>query len=389
MTIVNIGTYPPKQCGIATFSLDLRNSIENSGRKVEIISVSDLSTTYQYGPEVKFNIRQEEKQDYYQAAKFINNRPEIKLVVIQHEYGIYGGPDGDYILSLAKRLIKPYIVITHTVLPSPKRHPQSVLHRLCSGAAAAVCMTKRSARLLTDIYGTPPHLIKVISHGVPDFKLNNSDELKQKYGLLSSTIISTFGLIGPGKGLELGIKALVPILKDYPDTIYLILGQTHPVLKQREGESYRLMLANLVNELGLQKHVCFVNKYLNDKELNDYLSLTDIYLSPYPNKDQAVSGTLAFALGAGKAIVSTSYAYASEVLTRGRGLLALEANSEQLARLISQIIAKPELKKSLEENAYQLGRTWSWSNIGRQYCSLYAMLEQPEQEVAQVNYARL
>lgn len=389
MTIVNLGTYPPKQCGIATFSMDLRNSIEMCGENVEVISVSDSNTVYQYCPEVKFSIRQEEKQDYYQAAKYVNNCPDVKMVIIQHEYGIYGGPDGEYILGLVKRLLKPYIVITHTVLPSPKRHPQSVLRQLCSGAAATVCMTKRSARLLTDIYGIPAHLIKVISHGVPEFILNNPAELKQKYGLAAKTVISTFGLIGPGKGLELGIKALVPIVKRYPDALYLILGQTHPVLINREGESYRLMLFNLVNELGLQNHVRFVNKFLDDVELNEYLNLTDIYLSPYPNKDQAVSGTLAFALGAGKAIVSTSYAYALEVLTYGRGLLAMEANPEQLARLISQIIAKPDLKKSLEENAYQLGKTWTWPNIGRQYCSLFAMLEQTEQEELPVNYARL
>lgn len=389
MTIVNLGTYPPKQCGIATFSQDLRNSIEQCGPKVEVLCISDSSTACQYGPEVKLVINQQEKQDYYRAAHYINKNPDVKLVIIQHEYGIFGGLDGEYILGLAKRLVKPYIVITHTVLPSPKRHPQSVLHQLCSGSAATVCMTKRSARLLTDIYAIPAHLIKVISHGVPPFSLNNPTELKQKYELQGKTVISTFGLLGPGKGLELGLKALVPVIKFCPDTLYLILGQTHPVLKTREGESYRLMLANLVNELGLQHHVRFVNKFLDDVELNDYLNLTDVYLSPYPNKDQAVSGTLAFAVGAGKAIVSTAYAYALEVLANGRGLLALEANPEQLAKLIGQIIANPDLKKSLETNAYQLGKTWSWPNIGRQYCSLFASLEQGKQEEAPVNYARL
>lgn len=389
MAIVNIGTYPPKQCGIATFSLDLRRSIEKSGGLVDIISVSDSSSITHFGPEVKFIIRQEEKQDYYQAAKYINDNPEAELVIIQHEYGIYGGSDGEYILNLAKKLVKPYVVITHTVLPSPKRHPQSVLHRLCLEAALSVSMTKRSARLLNDVYNVPAHSIKVISHGVPDFKFGDPDELKQKYELSNRIVMSTFGLIGPGKGLELGIRALGPIIKKYPDIIYLILGQTHPVLQRREGEAYRLMLAGLVNELGLNGHVRFVNKFLDDGELNDYLNLTDIYLSPYPNKDQAVSGTLAFALGAGKAIVSTSYAYAAEVLAYGRGLLALEANPDHLSRLIIKTIGNPELKKSLEVNAYQLGRTWSWSNIGREYLKIFAQLQKTAQEVPPVNYARL
>jgi len=389
LTIINLGTYPPKQCGIATFSQDLRNSIEQCGRKVEVISISDNNVPCQYGSEVKLIIKQEEKQDYYLAAQYINKHHDSKLVIIQHEYGIYGGLDGEYILGLAKNLAKPYIVITHTVLPSPKRHPQSVLHRLCSGAAAVVCMTKRSARLLNDMYGIPAHLINVISHGVPEFSRNDSAELKQKYGLQGRTVISTFGLLGPGKGLEMGIKALVPLVKLYPDILYLILGQTHPVLQTREGESYRLMLVNLVNELSLQGNVCFVNKFLDDAELNDYLNLTDIYLSPYPNKDQAVSGTLAFAMGAGKAIVSTAYAYALEVLNNGRGLLALENNPEYISRLIAKIIANPALKKSLGENAYQLGKTWSWPNIGRQYCNLFAALDRSEQEVSPLNYARL
>jgi hypothetical protein len=173
LTIINLGTYPPKQCGIATFSQDLRNGLELCGQRVEVISISDSSIPYQYGSEVKFTIRQEEKSDYYHAAQYINKQSQANMVIIQHEYGIFGGPDGEYILGLAKKLNKPYIVITHTVLPSPKRHPQSILHRLCSNAAAVVCMTKRSARLLSDMYSIPSSLIHVISHGVPEFTRMN------------------------------------------------------------------------------------------------------------------------------------------------------------------------------------------------------------------------
>lgn len=389
MTIINLGTYPPKQCGIATFSQDLRNSLTLCGEEVEVVSISDNKSSYHYGPEVKFTIRQEDKSDYQQAAQYINKHPQIDMVVIQHEYGIFGGPDGDYVLELARKLIKPYIVVTHTVLPVPKRHPQSVLHRLCSGAASVVCMTKRSARLLKDVYDVPSTLIKVISHGVPEFNHREPTELKQKYGLQEKTIISTFGLLGPGKGLEMGIRALPPLVERYPNILYLILGQTHPVLQKREGESYRQMLLDLVNNLNLQSHVHFVNKFLDDSELNDYLNLTDIYLSPYPNKDQAVSGTLAFAVGAGKAIVSTSYAYALEILDGGRGLLSMENDPLQISGLLDKILANPTLKKSLEMNAYQLGQTLSWPSIGRQYRSLIETLIQSKQEVSPLNYARL
>lgn len=389
MTIINLGTYPPKQCGIATFSRDLLSSLALCGEKVEVVSISDNKSSYRYGPEVKFTIRQEMKSDYYQAARYINKHPRVKMVVIQHEYGIFGGNDGDYVLELTQKLVKPYIVVTHTVLPIPSRHPQSVLHKLCSGAAAVICMTQRSARLLNDVYSVPSHLTRVISHGVPEFTHREPAELKRKYGLQGKTIISTFGLLGPGKGLEMGIKALPLLVKEYPDLLYLILGQTHPVLQKREGESYRQMLLGLVNESGLQSHVQFVNKFLDDKELNDYLNLTDIYLSPYPNKDQAVSGTLAFAVGAGKAIVATSYAYAMEILSSGRGLLAMENDPRQIADLLGKILADPALRKSLEMNACQLGRTLSWPSIGRQYSSLIDALAQSKQEVSPLHYARL
>lgn len=387
MAILNLGTFPPKQCGIATFSQDLKNSLEVNGEKVKIIAVSDAGYDYHYGEEVIFNIRQQKKTDYLEAAILVNNTPDIEIVIVQHEYGIFGGESGSYILSFTEKLNKPYVVVTHTVLPEPQKNQLKILKNLCTGAGGVVCMTENSAQLLTGLYKVNPDKIKVISHGVPPFKKEASEVLKAKYNLTGYQIISTFGLIGPGKGLELGIKAMAEVVKEYPDTIYLILGQTHPVLKKTEGEKYREMLIRLISELHLENHVRFVNRFLSDEELGEYLYLTDIYLSPYPNKDQAVSGTLTFAIGCGRAIVSTSYTYALEVLKNGRGLLASQADPDELARLIKMILGDKELKERLQSNACELGQKWLWPNIGQEYAHFIRKIIQNSKGEQNLSYA--
>lgn len=366
MKIANLGTYPPKQCGIATFSMDLRNSLLVNKVDVDILAISDDSYQYQYPGEVKFNIKHTKADDYIYAAKYVNDCKDIEAVIIQHEYGIFGGANGKYVLDFARELKKPYLVVTHTVLPKPLQGQKDVLNKLCYQASGVVCMTKQSSLLLTNLYGVNNSKIQIIGHGVPYFEPKSNQELKEKYNLLNKQVISTFGLIGPGKGLELGIKAMAEVVKANPEAIFLILGQTHPMLKQREGEKYREMLEELIAELDLVNHVKFVNKFLSDEELGEYLYLTDIYLSPYPNMDQAVSGTLTFAIGCGRAIVSTAYAYASEVLQDNRGLLT-KPDSKELAKMINKILENENLKIKLQKNAYALGQTWSWPNIGKKY----------------------
>lgn len=389
MTIINLGTYPPKQCGIATFSMDLCNGLKKQGENVQIIAVSDDNYKYKYPDEVVFNLRQNQKQDYIKAAAFINSSPDIQVIVVQHEYGIYGGNDGEYILELSKLLQKPYIVISHTVLPSPSRSQKMVLNHLCQRAAAVIGMTRRSCNLLNDLYETPAELLHHIAHGVPEFKSDDSQVLKKSYGLANKEIISTFGLIGPGKGIELGLQAVAKVAVDFPDICYLILGQTHPMLEQ--GERYRQMLTDLVKKLGIEENVKFVNKYLSEIELGDYLYLTDIYLSPYPNMDQAVSGTMTFAMGCGRAIVSTPYSYAQEVLKGGRGLLSKKADADELANLIKDVLKDPLLKKKLQTNTYTLGKTWTWSSIAGQYSELFSQIlnEQFLEEGSSLTYAKL
>jgi len=373
MTIVNVGTYPPKQCGIATFSQDLRKSLIKAGHTVLVAAVSDHEYEYHYGPEVVIQIDQHNKSEYLRAATQINNNKAVNLVMIQHEYGIYGGSEGNYLLHFCSALQKPFVVITHTVLPDPEVARQRVLSDLTEQAVAVVCMTDNSASLLERIYQVPSAKIHMIGHGVPDFVPKSPRGLKKRYGLQGRNIISTFGLIGPGKGLELGIRAVAEVLTEYPDCTYLILGQTHPMLQKREGEKYREMLEQLVYELGIADSVTFVNRFLSDAEIGDYLYLTDIYLSPYPNLNQAVSGTLAFAVGAGRAIVSTPYAHALELLANGRGLLASKVDYHELAQLMKAILQDPGLKVSLQNQARKLGHTMSWTQVGRRYSQ---MLEQ-------------
>lgn len=391
MNIINIGTYPPKQCGIATFSNDLRNSLLTHDNAVAAVAVSDDSFDYHYPSEVVFNIKQNYKQDYMKAAAFINASSSIDLVILQHEYGIYGGRDGEYVLELAKLMHKPFVLITHTVLPQPSKRQKQILHELCLRATGIVCMTEGSRDLLINLYEAPSELLRVIAHGVPDFQKNPPEELKKKYGFEGRKIISTFGLIGPGKGLELGIRAVAELAGKYPDLNYLILGQTHPMLQRYEGEKYRLMLLNLVDKLELNNHVGFVNKYLSTEELGDYLYMTDIYLSPYPNRDQAVSGTLAFAIGCGRPIVSTAYAYAKEVLRDGRGLLSREPDPESIAHLLECILTNQELTEYLQHKAYELGKTWTWNNIGKEYTGFFRQIlnENRQQEESRFIYAEL
>ncbi len=369
MSILNLSTYLPQQCGIATFSMDLRKSLLPQGQSFETMAVSDKENGYVYPAEVVFTLYKHNKEDYTRAAEFANMHPALDLVVIQHEYGIFGGPDGDYLLDFIKHLNKPFIVVTHSVLPEPSKGQHYILSELCRQAAGIVCMTNKSALLLREIYEAPAASISVIHHGVPLFEKHPQKELKQKYNFENNQLITTFGLIGPGKGLEIGIRAIAKVALKHPSVRYLILGKTHPNLLRSEGESYRNMLLALVKNLGLENNIIFVNKFLSDEELGDYLYMTDVYLSPYPNRDQAVSGTMAFALGCGRAIVSTAYAYAQEVLTNERGLLSQSNDPDELSSLLNQILGNPQLQQTLENNAAFFGKNITWPNIGKTYSS--------------------
>jgi glycosyltransferase involved in cell wall biosynthesis len=380
LNFVNVSTYYPRECGLASFSKDLRAGLASAGHKVRIAAISDRH--YNYPAEVYCDIRQEVKDDYLTAARRINGSPHIQMVIIQHEYGIFGGRDGEYAVDFAAHLEKPFLLVTHTVLPHPSASQRVVLQILAKRAAAVVSMTERSARLLRTVFGVPAEKIVIIPHGVPDFERKDRESLKMLYGYTGRQVITTFGLIGPSKGLEIGIRAVKKLVGRHPHLLYIIAGKTHPVLLEREGERYRESLAKMCADLELDKHVRFVNHFLDVGELGDYLYLSDAYLSPYPNREQAVSGTLAYAVGCGRAIVSTPYEYALDVLKKRRlGLVAEEASPEALSRLLDRVLSQPDLKISLEKRASSFGESIKWPGIAARYADLAREVLKPQAPV--------
>lgn len=369
MNFVNVSTYYPRQCGLASFSKDLRDSLVMDGHKVWIAAISDKD--YVYSREVYCDIKQNAKEEYIKAAHMINNSPQIQMVIIQHEYGIFGGPNGEFVVDFAAHLEKPYLLVTHTVLPYPTAGQRVILQILARQAAAVVCMTGRSAKLLNSVYGVPMDRTSIIPHGVPPFERKDREGLKMLYGYTGRKLITTFGLIGPSKGLEIGIKAVERIVDRHPDVLYLIAGKTHPVLMEKEGESYRQILIEMCADRGLDKHVQFINHFMEVEELGDLLFMTDVYLSPYPNRDQAVSGTLAYAVGCGRAIVSTPYEYALDLLKKHKlGLVASEISPEAISKHMGQVLSRQTLQKSLEKKASSYGETISWPGVAARYADL-------------------
>ncbi len=365
-----VSTYTPRKCGIATFSNDLRDNLLSQGQKVIIAAISEPFSSYVYPPEVAFKIQQERKADYIACAQWANHNPDIEMVIIQHEYGIFGGHDGDYVLELVAHLQKPYLLVTHTVLPQPHENQKKVLMRLAQEADGIICMTVRARKMLFKIYDIPLEKIIVVPHGVPNFPIKDREKLKAQYGLKDRRIITTFGFIGPGKGLEFGLKALAKVVDKHTDVLYLIAGNTHPMLLRSEGERYRDSILQLVEELELQDNVLFVNRFLDIAEIGDYLYMTDIYLSPYPNMDQAVSGPLSFAVGCGRAIIATPYEYAREILAQGRGLVAREATPEALAEQLELILGDVALQTELEHRVAEFGQSFSWESVAEIYLKI-------------------
>jgi len=364
-----LSTYPPRACGLATFTQDLVRELDKVGllSKPRVIAVSD--DRYTYSDRVIMELRQHERDSYVSTADTINHS-DIELLVIEHEYGIFGGKSGEYILDLIDRLQIPFITTLHTVLPKPTWKQKEILKKLGEKSARIVTMASNTVPILEKVYHIDPSKVEVIHHGVPYRIVPTREKLKEKHGLAGRSIVSTFGLISPGKGLEYGIEAIAEVAKTHKDILYLILGQTHPCIRKKSGETYREKLMKLVEKYGLQEHVRFVDKYLTKDEIIHYLQMSDIYMTPYLGKDQAVSGTLAYAVGYGRVIVSTPYSYAKEMLAEGRGLLAEFRDADSLARQIRYVLDHPDEKKEMEQKTLNLGRTMMWPNVANQYTSL-------------------
>ncbi|MDD2190461.1 MAG: glycosyltransferase family 4 protein [Eubacteriales bacterium] len=380
--IAFLSTYPPRECGLATFTQDLVTAIDGSGEiDTKVIAVTNPGNDV-YDSKVIAMIAQNEQADYIRMAKELNHS-DIDLLVIEHEYGIFGGEHGAYILDLINNLEIPVVTTFHTILSKPDPQQQSIINALGKKSEKVITMARNTKPLLKSIYGIDQEKIEVIHHGVPKRPFQTRESLKTKYGYENRQIISTFGLIGPSKGIEYGIEAIAKVVMDHKDVRYLILGQTHPALKE-EGIAYRNKMEALVENLDLSNNVEFINKYLSKDEIIDYLQLSDIYMTPYLGKDQAVSGTMAYAVGYGKAIVSTPYLYAKEMLSGGRGFLSEFSNPDSLAENIKNIIKNPDIKARMERDTIKLGGTMYWDKIAQCYLEVFfdIIKSSPKTEVA-------
>jgi polysaccharide biosynthesis protein PslF len=364
-----LSTYPPRACGIATFTQDLIHALEKEcGCTPGVVAISDGA--YEYPPEVKMTLDQYDPNSYLEIAQQINVSG-AELLMIEHEFGIYGGRCGEYLLKLTKLLEIPYLLTLHTVLPNPKKLQHTILTKLAEGCRKVITMSNTSVQILKDVYGIDPEKIAVIPHGVPEIAVEDREQLKKEIGVDGRFVVSTFGLLSPGKGLEYGIGAVARVAKKHPEILYLILGQTHPVIKEKYGEQYREKLEEKVKELGIQDNVRFVNRYLTKEEIVLYLDVSDVYMTPYLGKDQAVSGTLAYAAGYGRVIISTPYPYAKEMLADGRGLLAKFRSTVSLEKCILQVMRNPKLKEKMERNTLKLGQNMMWSKVAENYRSVF------------------
>jgi glycosyltransferase involved in cell wall biosynthesis len=325
MKIAFIGTYPPRECGIGTFTNNLLTSVllnkpaDKHNFEAVVVAVDDHNLTYDYPPEVKLKIRQERQEDYLKAAKYINLFG-ADICILQHEFGIYGGQNGVYILPLLHRLEIPMVVTLHTILKTPSYNEKAVLQEIGKMAQKIVVMSQKAIEFLVEIYNIPRDKIALIEHGVPDIKFNQVKS-KEEFKLRGKKVLLTFGFIGRNKGIETVINALPDVIQKHPDVVYIVLGKTHPNVLRHSGEEYRIFLMRLVKKLHLEKHVMFLNQFIDVQDLFKYLSATDIYITPYLNESQITSGTLSYAVGVGAAVLSTPYWHAAELLADGRGRL--------------------------------------------------------------------
>ena len=382
-----VGTYPPRQCGIATFTRDLATAVAQDlggpdraatwskptpigrqGATADIVAID-----YEDRPfpaEVRYRLHPDRPADYLAAADRLN-RVGYDVVSLQHEFGIYGGRDGERVLDLIDELAVPVVATLHTVLRHPSDHQRRVLHEVARGAARVVVLSRASARSLSSVYDVDPARIQMIPHGVPDLPFVDPDSAKPLVGLGHRPVILSFGLLGPGKGYELAIRAMSSVIDLAGDACYVILGATHPELRRKQGEAYRESLQGLVADLGLEQHVRFVDAFVDSPTLGRWLQAADVFVTPYPGAEQAVSGTLAYALGTGKALVSTPYAYAEELLADGRGRLVPFGDSKALGSEIGDLLTHPAARNEARRLAYAYGRRMTWRHVGAEYRELF------------------
>jgi glycosyltransferase involved in cell wall biosynthesis len=366
--IAFVGDYLPRKCGIATFTHDLRHAIAGQYPAIDcvVVPVNDLEGGYDYPAEVRFEIHEQEIASYRRAADFLNFA-NVDIVCLQHEFGIYGGAAGGHVLALLRDLRVPVVSTLHTVLETPNDDQRRVMQRLCELSARVVVMSERSQRSLIEVYGAPADKVDCIPHGIPDMPFVDPNFFKDQFDVEGKVVALTFGLLSPNKGIEQVLRAMPQVIAQLPDFVYIILGATHPNLVREQGETYRLGLERLAQRLDIQKHVIFYNRFVELRELTEFIGAADIYITPYLNPAQAVSGTLAYAFGCGKAVISTPYWHAEELLAEDRGVLVPFGDSDAVARSIIELWHDEPRRHAMRKRAYMMGREMIWSHVAHLY----------------------
>ncbi len=367
-----IGNYLPRRCGIATFTTDLAESVAAAYPNTQCIAlpVNDIDEGYAYPSRVRFELVEKDIESYRRAADFLNIN-NVDVVSLQHEYGIFGGRAGSHILALLGELRMPIVTTLHTVLQEPDADQRRVLMDIAQQSERLVVMSARGAEFLQEIYGVPAEKIDLIPHGIPDVSFVDPSFFKDQFGVEGKTVLLTFGLLSPNKGIETVIEALPAILEKHPQVVYIVLGATHPNVLRHDGESYRLSLQWLAQEKGVEGQVIFYNRFVSLEELTEFIGAADIYITPYLDPRQITSGTLAYTVGAGKAVVSTPYWYAEEMLADERGMLVPFQAPAALAETVNDLLDNPAKRHAMRKRAYLYGRDMIWPEVARRYMETF------------------
>src|ERR1700682_1957065 len=383
-----IGNYLPRQCGIATFTTDLCAAIsaEYGTARLLALPVNDTEQGYDYPARVRWSLAQDDLTSYQEAAEFLNFH-NIDMVCLQHEFGIFGGAAGSHILHLLRGLKMPVVTTLHTVLREPNPDQMRVMEEIAELSDRLIVMSQLSSQFLQEIFKVPVGKIDLVPHGVPDLPFLDPNFYKDRFGVEGKAVLLTFGLLSPNKGIENVIRAMPQVLSKHENVVYLVAGATHPHILRREGDKYRASLQALAKEVGVESQVMFHDRFVTPEEMAEFIGAADIYITPYRHEAQVVSGTLAYALGAGKAIISTPYWHAIELLDDRRGALVPFQNPDAIAQKTIELLDTPAIRHAMRKRAYQFGRDMVWKRVAQGYMESFARVRSDRMENPQVQFS--